>query len=341
MPRVSDWARFAVVGLAGLVGCAEPAGEGGDGVEERGLELVAEDPPVSLDTSAAFFSDLAYGEDERQVVDLLVPDGEGPFPVLLQVHGGGFTQGDEDDLYASAGGAALIDAFLAEGVAFANVEYRLLEIPDDEGVIKPLSDVRTALQFLRHHSAQLSLDPERIVGRGVSAGAGSVMWLAVHDDMADPDAEDPVLRESSRLRAAVAIETQATYDLVRWEEDVFAGYGITLDIAASLGVQDVLLSFYGIRRLSQLYEEPTVSYRADVDMMGLMSADDPPLRVQNTIEEFVYPSNLGLLYHHPFHARFAAEAAEAAGVEVQAVIPELDIDDSEGETDVEFALRQL
>jgi hypothetical protein len=52
---------------------------------------------------------------------------------------------------------------------------------------------------------------------GGSAGAGTSLWLATHDDLADPAASDPVLRESTRLVCAVCNGTQATYDLTRWE----------------------------------------------------------------------------------------------------------------------------
>ena len=167
------------------------------------------------------------------------------------------------------------------------------------------------------------------------------MWLGTPPDMADPDAEDPVLRQSTRLDALWAFETQATYDLVRWETEVFANFGVTLDVAARFGLEQVLLSFYGMNELEELYEEPVVSYREEVDMMGLMSADDPPMRIENIYEINEYPFSVGSLYHHPNHARSAAEAGKAAGVEIQAVVPELGIDDSEGETYNAFLLRHL
>lgn len=324
---------FGSVGLIFWVACADTP---------EPLELEATEAPLALTAGASFYENIPYGENERQVFDLFVPDGEGPFPVVMRVHGGGFTGGDKASLYDSEEGAAFLDEVLAEGVAVANMQYRLLDEVDTEGVIKPLSDVRTGLQFMRWHADELKLDPDRIVGRGVSAGAGTVMWLASHDDMADPEAEDPVLRQSTRLSAAWCIETQATYDLVRWETDVLLEHGITLAIAIDLGLEQTLLSFYGMTATEQLYEEPIVSYRADVDMMALFSDDDGAMRFENTFEPDEFPISIGALYHHPNHAKFAADAAEAAGIaEVVRVIPQQDDDNSGGETGTEFLLRNL
>ena len=46
------------------------------------------------------------------------------------------------------------------------------------------------------------------------------MWIGFQDEMADPQNSDPVLRESTRVDAIGALETQATYDLVRWETEI-------------------------------------------------------------------------------------------------------------------------
>ncbi|MEZ4234741.1 MAG: hypothetical protein R3F59_00970 [Myxococcota bacterium] len=335
--------RMAVVSLLGLLACQGGETTGDTAVPDETpepLDLAADEAPFALD-GATFYDDVPYGDDERNRLDLFLPDGvEGPMPLLVDVHGGGFTGGTEEDLYHVPGGPEGIAELLASGVAVASVEYRLLDEVDHEGVIKPMGDVRRAVQFLRWHHEELGLDPDRVAGRGISAGAGTVLWLGVHDDMADPAADDPVARQSTRLSVVHAIETQATYDLLGWE-DVFAEYGITIDLAAQLGLEQFVLSFYGMDAMDELYTEPVVSYRADVDMLGLLSADDPAVRVENTYYEDSYPLDLGALYHHPNHARFVRDAALAVGGEVQAVIPKQDIDDSDGETGVAFLLRHL
>ncbi|MCA9713005.1 MAG: hypothetical protein KDK70_44685, partial [Myxococcales bacterium] len=166
-----------------------------------------------------------------------------------------------------------IGLLLEAGIAFATINYRLLEEVDDEGVAKPLGDSRRCLQFMRYHAESLNLDKAAIAAVGSSAGAGSSLWLGTHDDMADPRSPDPVLRESSRVRAVGIVETQATYDLLRWETKIFASYGFTLELAVQLGLEQRLLSFYGIDSIDQIEGDPAiVAYRADVDMLGLMDA---------------------------------------------------------------------
>jgi acetyl esterase/lipase len=78
-------------------------------------------------------------------------------------------------------------------VAYASIDYRLLQELDTEGVIKPLSDSTRCVQFIRYHAEQLNVDPERIILMGGSAGAGTSLWIGFNDDMADPDSDDPVL----------------------------------------------------------------------------------------------------------------------------------------------------
>ena len=64
-------------------------------------------------------------------------------------------------------------------------------------------DVQRAVQFIRFHAEDYGIDSERIGGIGHSSGATMIAFLDVLDDIADPDAYDPVDRMSSRLQAVV------------------------------------------------------------------------------------------------------------------------------------------
>jgi len=123
---------------------------------------------------------------------------------------------------------------LAGGASYATINYRLLEEVDDEGIIKSMSDCRRCLQFLRYHHEQLNIDPERIALYGSSAGSGACLWLAFNDDLADPDADDPVLRASTRVNVIGLKATQASYDFYRWETDVFVTLGLTFEDLAGM-----------------------------------------------------------------------------------------------------------
>ena len=211
---------------------------------------------------------------------------------------------------------------------------------DPIGVYKPLYDVRRCLQFIRHHADELNVDKSRIGAYGSSAGAGTALWLGFHDDMADPGNADSVLHESTRLRVVAAKATQATYDIVKWFDVVFIDFGITIDMLQE-DLTHRLLDFYAISDTSELYTPQTEAYRADVDMLALMSADDPPIWVENNQEEGGLTLQQGLFYHHPMHAKVLDEYADSIGLTNRIYAPAINLVDSTGEQLLHFFLEHL
>jgi acetyl esterase/lipase len=76
----------------------------------------------------------------------------------------------------------------------------------------PLHDAARALQFTRSKAKEWNLDKERIGATGGSAGACSSLWLAFHEDMAKPECDDPIARESTRLYCAAVNGAQVSLD---------------------------------------------------------------------------------------------------------------------------------
>jgi hypothetical protein len=68
------------------------------------------------------------------------------------------------------------------------------------------------LQFVRSKAGEWNLDKKRIGATGGSAGACSSLWLAFHDDLADPNSKDPIARESTRLYCAAVNGAQTSLD---------------------------------------------------------------------------------------------------------------------------------
>ena len=75
-----------------------------------------------------------------------------------------------------------------------------------------VSDAARALQTIRSKARDWNLDPRRIGATGGSAGACTSLWLALHDDLADPKSSDPIARESSRLTCAAVSGAQTSLD---------------------------------------------------------------------------------------------------------------------------------
>jgi len=105
----------------------------------------------------------AYGADARQRLDLVKPAGVANAPVLLFVHGGGWSIGDKP--HAAGSKAQWANA---QGWAFASANYRLVP---QATVEQQAADVASAIAWLRANATTQGLDPDRIVLMGHSAGA--------------------------------------------------------------------------------------------------------------------------------------------------------------------------
>jgi len=313
-----------------------------DADEDDGFYDVPSDPsPIELEgIEARFHADLSYGDNSLNKFDIFIARTKKPAPLVIYIHGGGFTIGDKNDAY-TGGGPFVIKALLENGISFASVNYQLLEQKDKDGVIKPLNDCKRALQFIRSESKVFNIDKDNIVSYGFSAGAGASLWIGFNDDMADLQNDDPVLRESTRIKGIAALETQATYDIVRWETEIFKPYDITLKSFVNLGFGPTLYSFYGVSSLDEIYTPAITEYRKKVDMLDLMSADDPEIFVNNAYDNAGKPTNLYALYHHPYQASALMEEAEKKGLQGLFYIPAMNIIDESNEELIQFFLRKL
>ncbi|MFB3828023.1 MAG: alpha/beta hydrolase fold domain-containing protein [Bryobacteraceae bacterium] len=243
-------------------------------------------------------ADLSYGPYPRNKLDLWLAKSPRPAPLVVFIHGGGFVGGDK-----SAANAGAIRRALEAGASFAAINYRFRTQAPIQVVLR---DCARAIQFLRWKANDYNLDKTRVAAMGGSAGAGASLWLAFHDDLADPDNADPVLRESTRLAAAGSTAGQATYDILRWKE--YLG-----DAAERYSRGADRPSFYGLKTMEELRGPEGRKVRADVDMLGMITGDDPPViliasRAQSKLV------NLGAVYHTPQHSIEIKKRCDQAGV---------------------------
>jgi peroxiredoxin len=155
-------------------------------------------------------ANVAYGPLERQVLDFWQAKSDTPTPVVICIHGGGWNGGDK------AGYAKGVKPFLDAGISVVSINYRLMKQANDQKVTPPvkapLEDAARAVQFVRSKAKEWNIDPERIGATGGSAGGCSSLWLAFHDDMADPSSSDPVAKQSTRLACAAVGGAQVSLD---------------------------------------------------------------------------------------------------------------------------------
>jgi acetyl esterase/lipase len=157
-------------------------------------------------------AEVRYGAHERQVLDFWRANSSRPTPLLFFIHGGGWQGGDKSRVAS----LVKVEELLAAGISVVSINYRYVAQAHAAGikppVQAPLHDAARALQFVRSKAAEWNLDKARIGASGGSAGACSSLWLAFHDDLADPRSSDPIARESTRLWCAAVNGAQTTLD---------------------------------------------------------------------------------------------------------------------------------
>jgi acetyl esterase/lipase len=130
---------------------------------------------------------ISYGADPLQVVDLYLPEGQGPHPTVIMVHGGCWQTEIADRKIMSW----IADDLTRHGIAVWNVDYRGVDRPGG-GYPGTFQDAAAAADALRDHAARYRLDISRLVATGHSAGGHLALWLAAR----------PRLPEGSPLRTA-------------------------------------------------------------------------------------------------------------------------------------------
>ena len=108
-------------------------------------------------------------------LDLYLPEGDGPWPVIVHVHGGGWRRGSRRDPLPALG-QDFYESLAARGFAVAAADYRL---SGEARFPAPLEDVRAAFGWVRDHAAEHGLDAGRVFGWGDSAGGHLVLLAAL------------------------------------------------------------------------------------------------------------------------------------------------------------------
>ena len=282
-----------------------------------------------------YITNRSYGPFPRNVMDLYLPDVENDkMPVVVFIHGGGFTGNDKSDVPQKAD----IAAYLEEGFAVVSANYRWASNTDEGALNAPIPngecstssagcrkdyifrDGARVIQYLRYASDELNLDPDRIGVWGTSAGGQIATWIGTVPDLADPDREDPVLQQSTRIQAVGHSGSQVSgYNMI-WPEVL----DFSPELWDALGWYDVEVD----QRLQSTNEALRTTKEGQtltriVDYLGAITEDDPPIitagNVNNHSEErMLDPENVdaarGWFVHHPKHSTPVYERCLEAGL---------------------------
>ena len=293
------------------------------------VELTEIKEPVNIRGDRATFENEQYGDHPRNTFDIWLAKSEIPTPLVIYIHGGGFTGGDKSKYFDSED----LVRFLDSGVSVATINYRFMtEAP--YGIKACFSDSKRCLQYIRYNAKKYHIDKTKIACSGGSAGAGTALWLAFHDDMADAENPDPVLRESTRITCAGAFATQSTYDIFQWERIIGIPISETPEQRRSIALAFGMDHLNGV----DLFKQQKI--RKELDFLSEMDKNDPPVFVYNRHKNGI-PTNEDELNHHPLHARAIKEKAEEVGLEAIVYAPEIGIVDFSGKDLVGFFLEKF
>lgn len=262
--------------------------------------LVAEEDNEPPPTQA----DVPYGPHERNVLDFWQAEGDGARPLLIYIHGGGWVGGDKRQPYAK------FEPFLSQGISYAGINYRLTgEAP----LPSPVHDAARAIQFLRTKAKEWNIDTDRIALTGGSAGACTSMWLLFHDDLADPDSNDPVLRESTRVAAAAVAGGQTSIDpkvIEPWLGPNVLRHRMIWMAVGETTMDDALAN----------YERHRALYR-EFSPINHVSQGDGPLLMTYDGDTTLPSKDAGHGIHHPLFGVKLKERADDCGLECHLIIP--------------------
>lgn len=244
------------------------------------------------------FADIEYGPHERNVFDLWLAKNEQPTPLVIYYHGGGFRQGDKSGINPE-----LLIKLLEAGISVAAANYRLSSTAPFPA---QMHDSARALQFIRHHASEYNIKSNRVGATGGSAGAGISMWLAFHEDLADPAHPHPFGRQSTRVSAAVVYAAQSSYD-PRFIKKLFN----------TEQVDAALIPFFGMQDAHDVDDSKFHPLFEDASVINHATSDAPPVMLfyPQKNHPLLPNSSGGEHIHHPKFGFALKEKLDKLGVE--------------------------
>ncbi|NPV90766.1 MAG: alpha/beta hydrolase [Firmicutes bacterium] len=217
--------------------------------------------------------DVPYADrSEAEKLDIYLPSqGQGPFPVIVSIHGGAFMYGDKAD-----GNLVPVLKGLDRGYAVVSINYRL---SGEAKFPSQVNDVKAAIRFIRANAARYQLNPDKIAVWGGSAGGYLALAAGITSDVAELD--DPGLGspgQSSRVQAVVDWCGPTDFRTLR-DQLLQNRFTDEAHISTDWAEKDL----FG----RPLPEVPELARMADLS--AYITPDDPPIYIQHGARDPVVP----------------------------------------------------
>jgi acetyl esterase/lipase len=171
------------------------------------------------------------GGDTELKLDIARPDGDGPFPAIVFIHGGGWYQGHRQGYRGQIVEAA------KRGYVAATISYRLMKFDETKketttatpNFPSQIHDAKASIRWLRANADKYHVDPDRIGVTGGSAGGHLSLLVGLTDANSDLEGDGGNPDQSSRVQAVVNVfgptDMAACYETssVAWIFRLFMG----------------------------------------------------------------------------------------------------------------------
>ena len=248
--------------------------------------------PAAFSVSPTF-KDIPYQEGSNsKKLDVYLPAGSGPFPVVINIHGGGFKFGDKSGVFETTG-----KAFLNAGYALVSIDYRLSgEAPFPAAV----QDAKAAVRFLRANAGEYKINPEKIALFGQSAGGNIAAMVATTANISDFD--DPTFGNAN-----VSSEVQAVINWFGPTDFVqMDAQAKVQGCSASDQTHNNADSFESVYLGAAVPSVPELVKKSNP--ITYISKDTPPFLIQKGDQDCTVPIE---------NTKMLADALTAAGLDVQ------------------------
>lgn len=265
--------------------------------------------PVMQDAGAVPLpvTDVAYGDGANNLLNVYLPDGPGPFPVVLLFHGTDVSK----DYFA---GTLTTDDLIANGYAAVSADYRVPTPADPFGAI---NDAACALAWIYASGDTYPFDTRHVIVLGHSRGAAMAALLGVRDDLTPLlDGCAYTLPSANPVTAVVTYGGNYASQEVSFTDPMFMEALRRMAGMSDEQMQALLAALAAVPpadwRSSPQLPEAVRQFAAFLPLAWLDGSEPPFLVVHGEIDEFAPAAE----------ARVFAQALEAVGVPVTlAVLP--------------------
>jgi len=225
--------------------------------------------------------DIPYANlSPAEKLDIYLPDdGDGPFPVIISIHGGGFMFGDKADEQLNP-----MLKGLNHGYAIVSINYRM----SGEAIFPAnINDVKAAIRWVKANAAEYKFSPKRIALWGGSAGANLAALAGTSSDIKElEDMSMGNAKQSSRVMAVVDWFGPTNF-LLMDEQLKETGNGKPDKSEANSMLSKVLG-----QKITEIPEKVKMA-----NPESYITSDDPPFLIQHGTKDPIVPTQQSVLFY--------------------------------------------